>query len=326
MSAPLTNPKSADLADIVETIMPAVVSVHMIKDQKEGAGSGFVIDGQNGYIVTNNHVAGDADDMAVSFHNGEIFKATLVGRDKLTDIAVIRIAEKVPEARTGNSDKMRVGNAVIAIGNPFGLGSTVTTGIVSGLDRDVGSGPYDNFIQTDAAINPGNSGGPLFNMDGEVIGVNTMIFSKSGASAGIGFAIPSNQVKWVAEQIIKNGTVRRAALGLSVVHLNPLITERFNLAAHKTGLFVEGIARNSPTRAAGLQRGDIIKALNGEEYKTARHFSRAVSQLVPGTTATLSVERGDSRHNITVTLAEMPQPVETPKAVEPHIRRREPHM
>jgi serine protease Do len=326
MNTPVPPKAAPDLADVIETIMPAVVSVHMVKDGNEGAGSGFVIDGGKGYIVTNNHVAGNAEALAVSFYNEEIYEATLVGTDKLTDIAVIQIKEKVPEAKVGDSDKMRLGNAVIAIGNPFGLGSTVTTGIVSGLDRDVGSGPYDNFIQTDAAINPGNSGGPLFNLAGEVIGVNTMIFSKSGASAGIGFAIPSNQVKWVAEQIIKNGAVRRSAMGISVVHLNPMIADKFNLAANKKGLYVAGVAPGGPADLATLRKGDIIQGMNGEPVKSARHFSRVVAQIEPGTIASLTIERGGNTRTVAVQLAELQPPAERPTVVQPRILRRDPRL
>ena len=305
-----------DLADVVEDIMPAVVSIGAIHaDGKGGAGSGFIIDSENRYIVTNRHVIEGAESFKVVFPDHEIYNAELIGRDKLTDLAVLQVDawHKLPQASVGDSDKMRVGNSVVAIGNPFGLGSTVTTGIVSGLDRNIGSGPYDQYIQTDAAINPGNSGGPLFNMDGEVIGVNTMIISRSGASAGIGFAIPSNQVKWVAEQIIKHGEVRRSFIGATLTPVTNAAAKEIKGAEAGKGILINKVGKDSPAEKAQLARGDIIIGVNGESIKNSRQFTLDISRMTPGSTFDLTILREGSQKQVAVTTEEMPAPQEEPR-------------
>ncbi|MBU0800883.1 MAG: trypsin-like peptidase domain-containing protein, partial [Alphaproteobacteria bacterium] len=219
-AAPAMAHNTPDLADVVETALPTVVFITPATPQREsGIGSGFVYDGGNGYIVTNNHVVEGMNGQAtVSFYNQDSYSATVVGTDPLTDIAVLKVDTDVtlPTATMGNSTAMRLGSSVVAIGAPLGFTFTVTTGIISGKDRQLGAGPFDQYIQTDTAINPGNSGGPLFNYAGEVVGINTAIISPTGTYAGIGLAVPSNQAAWVVKQIIKDGEVRRGFFGLSV--------------------------------------------------------------------------------------------------------------
>jgi serine protease Do len=243
-------------------------------------GSGFIID-PTGYVVTNNHVIADADSITVILHDDTNLKAELVGRDTKTDIAVLKIKSDKPltAAPWGDSDKSRVGDWVLAIGNPFGLGGTVTAGILSARQRDINSGPYDDFLQTDASINRGNSGGPMFNMDGEVIGINTAIYSPSGGSIGIGFAIPSSLAHEVVSELIQepDHTVHRGWLGVRIQAVTDEIADSLGLdKAH--GALVASVTDNGPAQVAGIQPGDVILTFDGKEVMDMRHLPRLVAE------------------------------------------------
>ena len=221
-------------------------------------GSGFVVDA-SGIIVTNNHVVEGAESIEVHFHDDTVLKAELVGRDPKTDLAVIRVKpdKPLPIVSFGDSDSLRIGDWVMAIGNPFGLGGSVSLGIVSARNRDINAGPYDDFIQTDAAINKGNSGGPLFNLKGEVMGINTAIFSPSGGSVGIGFSVPSNTAKNVISQLIQFGETRRGWLGVKIQAVTDDIAESLNLGK-SGGALVADVTPGGPAEKAGIQSGDVV--------------------------------------------------------------------
>jgi serine protease Do len=244
-----------------------------------GAGSGFIID-PSGFIVTNNHVVGRAERIVVALTNGHQYPAKLVGQDPLTDIAVIKVVTSEPlfAVTWGDSRRMQVGDWILAAGNPFGLGGSVTAGIVSAEGRDLGSGPFDNFLQLDAPINPGNSGGPVFNMDGQVVGVSSVIVSPTGASVGIGFAIPSEIVSTVVRQLIAKGSIERGWLGVSV-------------EANRTGVLISSVDRTGPASRAGLHVGDEVVAINGATVSSSRGLIRAVAAETPGESARLTVRR-----------------------------------
>ncbi|MDH3335299.1 MAG: Do family serine endopeptidase [Rhodospirillaceae bacterium] len=244
-------------------------------------GSGFVIDYKsNGdtFIVTNNHVVQDADEVNAILQDGTRLEAEIVGRDAKTDIAVLKVKSnsKLSSVGFGDSDVARVGDWVLAIGNPFGLGGTVTAGIISARGRDINAGPYDNFIQTDASINRGNSGGPMFNMKGEVIGINTAIFSPSGGSVGIGFAIPSNAAKLVIDQLIKNGQVSRGWLGVNIQEVTDPIAEALNLKK-PIGALVSNVTEGSPAADGGIKPRDVIIEFDGKAVNEMRHLPRMVA-------------------------------------------------
>src|SRR5690348_6810378 len=234
----------------------------------QSLGSGFIIDA-SGLVVTNNHVIDGADEITVTLQDNTALKAKVLGRDETGDIALLQVKpdKPLPALQFGDSDSERVGDWVLAIGNPFGLGGSVTAGIVSARGRDIHQGPYDDFIQTDASINRGNSGGPLFNMDGQVIGINTAIYSPSGGSIGIGFSIPSNMAKNVVAQLREYGHARRGWLGVRVQQVTPDIAESLNLphAEHPEGALVAGVNDGSPADKAGLKNGDVILKFNGED-------------------------------------------------------------
>jgi serine protease Do len=250
------------------------------QERTMGAGSGFIID-PSGIIVTNNHVVGHAEKIVVSLTNGHQYPAKLVGQDQLTDIAVIKVATDEPlyAVTWGDSRRMQVGDWILAAGNPFGLGGSVTAGIISAEGRDLGSGPFDNFLQLDAPINPGNSGGPVFNMEGQVIGVSSVIVSPTGASVGIGFAIPSETVNQVVRQLVANGTIQRGWLGVSVEDRDD------------GGVVISGIDRAGPAALAGVHAGDEVMAIDGEAVSTSRGLIRAVAAVTPGNNARLTVRR-----------------------------------
>ena len=243
-------------------------------------GSGFIID-PAGYVVTNNHVIADADEITVILHDNTSLKAELVGRDSKTDIAVLRVKSDKPLIAVpwGDSDVARVGDWVLAIGNPFGLGGTVTAGILSARQRDINSGPYDDFLQTDASINRGNSGGPMFNMDGQVIGINTAIYSPSGGSIGIGFAIPSSLAHEVASELIQepDHTVHRGWLGVRIQAVTDEIAESLGLDKAR-GALVASVTDNGPAQAAGIQPGDVILTFDGKKVEDMRHLPRLVAE------------------------------------------------
>ncbi len=242
-------------------------------------GSGFVIDAEKKLIITNNHVVRDAEEVRVTFHDDETVSAEVIGRDEKTDLAVLKVdtEKKLTAIKFGNSDVLRVGDWVVAIGNPFGLGGTVTAGIISARARDINSGPYDDYLQTDASINRGNSGGPMFNLKGEVIGINTAIFSPSGGSVGIGFAIPSSLAKPVIDQIVSFGRTRRGWIGVRIQTVTPEIAESLGLP-HASGALVASITPKGPAEAAGLQPGDVILTFNGEKLSAMRQLPRIVAE------------------------------------------------
>ncbi len=260
-------------------------------------GSGFVID-SSGLVVTNNHVIQGADEISIRMADGRRFEATVLGKDPKTDLALLKVKEKVdlPSVGFGNSDKMRVGDWVLAIGNPFGLGNSVTAGIISARGRDIQMGSYDDFIQTDASINRGNSGGPLFNLDGEVIGINTAIFSPSGGSVGIGFAIPSAQALSVIRQLQEHGRTRRGWLGVSIQTVTDEIAEGLGLKEAK-GALVAGVVKDGPAESAGFEQGDVILLFDGKEITSMRSLPRIVADTDIGKTVEVKIWR---KGNITI--------------------------
>ncbi len=261
------------------------------QQRRAGQGSGFVIDAE-GFIVTNAHVVGENNEVKVELADGREFQARVVGRDTATDIALIKVEAGTPLVALpfGNSDSTRVGEWVMAMGNPFGLGGTVTAGIVSARGRQIGAGPYDDFIQTDASINPGNSGGPLFNASGEVVGVNTAIFSPSGGNIGIGFAVPSKMVTHVVAQLRDHGSVQRGWLGVSLQPMDRDLATAMRLDDTK-GALVNAVEPNSPAAKAELRAGDVITAIDGRRVETPRDLAAGVADVAPGRTATLAVLR-----------------------------------
>ena len=265
-------------------------------------GSGFIVDA-SGLIVTNNHVIEDADQITVTLNDGTSLPAKLVGRDDKTDLALLRVkpSKPLPATHWGDSDKARVGDWVMAIGNPFGLGSTVTAGIVSARNRDINAGPYDQFIQTDAPINRGNSGGPLFDMDGNVVGVNSAIFSPSGGSVGIGFSIPSNLAHDVIVQLQKYGQTRRGWIGVRVQAVTDDLAESLNLP-NATGALVAGIVPNGPSAKAGIQNGDLIMAFDGKPITDSRTLPRIVADTAIGKTVNVDLLRKGQKQTVKLTV------------------------
>ena len=271
-------------------------------------GSGFVID-PAGIVITNNHVIADADDITVIFTDGRKLKATVVGKDSKVDVAVLRVKSDKPlkSVKFGDSEKMRVGDWVMAVGNPFGLGGTVTAGIVSARHRNIDSGPYDNYIQTDAAINKGNSGGPLFNMAGEVIGINTAILSPSGGSIGIGFATPAATVDPIIDQLERFGETRRGWLGVRIQNVDDGIAESLNLGAVR-GALVSGTDDRGPAKAGGLQTGDVIVRFDGTEIKDSRDLPKVVASAPVGKEVAVTIVRSGKEMTRTVTLGRLDDP------------------
>ena len=272
--------------------------------REHGQGSGFIIS-DDGYILTNNHVVGEADKVFVTLTDKREFQAKVIGSDPESDVAVIKIdtKEKLPILPLGDSDKIRVGEFSIAIGNPFGLSHTVTSGIISAKGRsNIGITDYEDLIQTDAAINPGNSGGPLINLDGEAIGINTAIFSRSGGYMGIGFAIPVNMAKAIFKQIKETGTVTRAYIGVYIQDITPQLAESFKLEINN-GILVSAVEDNSPAKEAGLKQGDIILELNGDKVEKTTAFRNKVSLMSPGSKIDLKVLRDNEKKDISLTLA-----------------------
>lgn len=274
--------------------------------KSQSLGSGFVID-TAGYVVTNNHVIDGADEINVILQDNTTLKAKLIGRDEKVDIALLKIETDHPLVAVpfGDSDKERVGNWVIAIGNPFGLGGTVTAGIVSARSRNIGQGSYDDFIQTDAPINQGNSGGPLFNMDGEVIGINTAIYSRSGGSIGLGFSIPSNQAKNVVMQLKDFGRTRRGWLGVKIQQVTPDIAESLGLK-EPTGAMIASADENGPAAKAKIQGGDIILKFNGTDVKEMRTLPRVVAETPIGKQVPVVLWRDGKERVVQVTVGELP--------------------
>ncbi len=282
--------------------------------QRPSLGSGFIIN-STGYIVTNNHVVEGATEIKVTLATKEEFDATLVGRDPKTDLALIKVksSKPLPTAPFGNSDALEVGEWVLAIGNPFGLGHTVTSGIVSAKGRTIGAGPYDDFIQTDASINPGNSGGPLFNMRGQVIGINTAIVS---GGQGIGFAIPINLAKEVFLQLHDKGSVTRGWLGVAIQSISPDLLKAFNLEDNQ-GALVADVMSDGPAAKAGLQRGDVIVGFNGNKVQDSTELPRLVAAIAPGTKVQVEVVRGGKKMMVPVTLGTLPEEKEASAKSQP---------
>ncbi len=262
-------------------------------------GSGFIIS-PDGVVVTNNHVIDSADAIEVILQNGRRYEATVVGRDPATDIAVLRVhaGAPLPYVEMGDSDTARVGDIVLAIGNPFGLGGSLSVGVVSARNRNIDAGRYDDFIQTDAAINRGNSGGPLFNTDGEVIGVNTAIVSPTGASVGVGFATPTSIVRPVVDQITRYGEIRRGWLGVRLANLNRAAADRAGYEGD-AGAVVTRITPNGPAAQAGLRPGDVVVRFNGRDIADSRALTRMVGESQVGTDVVIDIVRDSRRSQIT---------------------------
>jgi serine protease Do len=336
LALPQAHAKSApeSFADLADRSLPAVVNVattqtitadsqmqdldEMFKDfldKRQGAkprprkatslGSGFIID-PAGYIVTNNHVIDNADEIMVVMHDNTELKAKLIGRDSKTDLALLKVdaGKPLPFVKWGDSGAMRIGDWVLAIGNPFGLGGTVTAGIVSARQRDINAGPYDDFIQTDASINRGNSGGPMFNMDGEVVGINSAIFSPTGGSVGIGFAIPSNLAKPVLEQIREFGHPRRGWLGVRIQSISDDLAEGLKLPSAK-GALVAGLTKDGPADKAGIKQGDVVLKFDGKEVTQMRGLPRMVAETPFGKKVDVVIWRKGEEVTLSVLLGEL---------------------
>ncbi|WP_206035615.1 Do family serine endopeptidase [Roseomonas sp. HF4] len=314
-------------ADVVERVAPAVVRVTAREgaaaeapgrppfgrglpgqpgQRRAGQGSGFVVDA-DGYIVTNAHVVAGAERVTVGLHDGRDLVARVVGADAATDIALLKVESgaALPALGFGDSDRARVGDWVMAMGNPFGLGGSVTAGIVSARGRQIGAGPYDDFIQTDASINPGNSGGPLFNAAGEVVGVNTAIYSPSGGNIGIGFAVPSKIVTQVVAQLREHGSVQRGWLGVSLQRMDADLAAALRVAEAK-GALVSGVEPGSPAERAGLRAGDVITAIDGRAVEGPRDLAMGVAAVAPGGTARLALLREGATMEQAVALGSHP--------------------
>src|SRR6202048_300496 len=268
-------------------------------------GSGFIVD-SSGIVVTNNHVIADADEINVILNDGTKIKAELVGVDKKTDLAVLKFkpVKQLTAVKFGDSDKLRLGEWVIAIGNPFSLGGTVTAGIVSAPKRDINSGPYDSYIQTDAAINRGNSGGPLFNLDGEVIGVNTLIISPSGGSIGIGFAVPSKTVAGVVDSLRQFGELRRGWLGVRIQQVTDEIAESLNIKPAR-GALIAGVEDKGPAKPAGIEPGDVVVKFDGKDIKEPKDLSRVVADTAVGKEVDVVIIRKGAEETRKVTLGRL---------------------
>jgi len=268
-------------------------------------GSGFIIDAA-GVVVTNNHVIADADEINVIMNDGSKFKAELIGVDKKTDLAVLKFKPTKPliAVKFGDSDKLRLGEWVIAIGNPFSLGGSVTAGIVSARNRDINTGPYDSYIQTDAAINRGNSGGPLFNLEGEVIGVNTLIISPSGGSIGIGFAVPSKTVAGVVDQLRQFGELRRGWLGVRIQQVTEEIAESLSIKPAR-GALIAGVDDKGPAKPAGIEPGDVVVSFDGKDIKEPKDLSRVVADTAVGKAVNVIIIRKGKEETKQVTLGRL---------------------
>ena len=335
-AAPTTDRRPAvSYADAAKKAVPAVVYVYTSQEVKtphpflndplfrhffgdrfgdqtqrqSGLGSGVVVSA-DGYILTNNHVVEGADEIEVASSDGRKFKAKIVGADPESDLAVLKIHPdaKLPTITFAASDSMRVGDVVLAIGNPFGVGQTVTSGIVSALGRsNLGINTFENFIQTDAAINPGNSGGALIDSNGLLVGINTAIYSQSGGSMGIGFAIPVSLARSVMEQIIKTGTVTRCWIGVEVQEISPDLAESFSLPS-RAGAIITGVMRGSPADKAGVRPGDVLLAVADKPVKDAQVMLDLIASLTPGQPAKFRIRREGKELELSGTIGKRPKP------------------
>lgn len=270
-------------------------------------GSGFVIDAENGYIITNNHVIRDAEEVRVTLYNDETIDADVIGTDDKTDLAVLKVDPNdaaLVAVDFGDSSALRVGDWVVAIGNPFGLGGTVTAGIISARQRDINAGPYDDFLQTDASINRGNSGGPMFDLNGKVIGINTAIFSPTGGSVGIGFAIPSALAQPVIDQIIKYGRTRRGWLGVRIQTVTEEIAESLELP-DESGALIASITPDGPAEAAGIEHGDVILEFNGKKVEDMRSLPRLVAEAPIDEKSEVTLWRNGEKVTLEVEIGEL---------------------
>jgi serine protease Do len=315
-SAPFSLPPGSPLEDLFKNFLGPKSNAPR---HVTSLGSGFIID-PSGYIVTNNHVIEDSDQITVTLNDGTSLPAKLVGRDLKTDLALLKVAPKKPLPAThfGDSDKARIGDWVIAIGDPFGIGSTVTAGIVSARNRNINAGPYDDFIQTDAPINRGNSGGPLFDMQGNVIGINSAIFSPSGGSVGIGFAIPANLAREVVAQLRQYGIAKRGWIGVRIQQVTSEIAEGLGLASTQ-GALVAGVTPGGPAAKAGLTNGDLITGFDGKPVADDRALPRMVADTPIGKTVNIEVLRKNRKASLRITVAKLTdetpdKPVKAPPA------------
>nr|WP_297347038.1 DegQ family serine endoprotease [uncultured Glaciecola sp.] len=331
------------LAPMIELAAPAVVSISVegtqatrqqvpemfkrffgapdeqVNEQPfRGMGSGVIINAAKGYVVTNNHVVENADEIIVKLTDGREFTAKKLGADEQSDVALLQIvADDLSQLPLADSDKSRVGDFVVAIGNPFGLGQTVTSGIVSALGRSgLNIGGLENFIQTDAAINRGNSGGALINLNGELIGINTAIFGPNGGNVGIGFAIPTNMMKGLIDQIVEFGEVRRGLLGIQGGNVDAKLAEAMRSPSNK-GAFINEVVPDSAAAKAGLKSGDIITSLNGNELSSFDELRAKVATMGAGANVTLTIVRDGQKQEVDVVLGDAGQPVAVAKEVHP---------
>ncbi len=310
---------SETFAPVVSAVMPSVVSILTAQEsvlnpgqdtlslqtlENRRIGSGFVLDA-DGRILTNNHVIGQSDYIYVELSDETILKAFVIGRDEATDIALLKVKTDMPltPVQWADSNTVQIGDWVIAAGNPFGLGLSVSAGIISARSRDLSFGAYDDFLQTDAAIHQGNSGGPLFNLDGRVVGMNTALFAVKGENMGLNFAIPSNTVQWVKDALLKEGIVRRGKLGLKIQPVPEDIRQTLNLSIH-AGAFVSDVDIDGPAHIAGLQKGDVIVTVNQIPITQTKMVSRLTAQLPVGQTIPIDIYRGATRHTLTLVVAE----------------------
>jgi serine protease Do len=340
-SAKATGMVSSDLPDLVEKVLPGVANISSIKIEKTMAygmdeyfrlwgipkehpqtsmGSGFVVS-KDGFVITNNHVIAEADEVNVILFNRKSYKARIIGRDDKLDVALLRIRDKdgsVPSDLVAlpmnDTGKVRIAEPVFAVGNPFGLGHTVTTGIISATNRTIGVGPLDDFLQTDASINPGNSGGPLFNLKGEVIGVNTVIFSRSGQSAGLGFAIPIKAVKAVLGDLKKFGRVPRPWLGILGQPVNSAIQQHYRLPIDH-GVILANLVDGGPSAESGLRTGDILTNVGTVEVRENADVERELYKKKPGETVVVKVLRKGKTLEVKVKLAELPKLSRLPQGI-----------
>ena len=275
-------------------------------EPQRGLGSGVIVSA-DGYLITNHHVVEGADEIEVLLADGRQAQAKLVGTDPETDVALLKISlDKLPTVTFGNSERLQIGDAVLAIGNPFGVGQTVTSGIVSALDRrGLGLNTFENFIQTDAAINPGNSGGALVDASGNLIGINTAIFSRSGGSLGIGFAIPAATARVVMEGLIKEGRVVRGWIGVEPRDLTPDMADTLRLPV-KSGVLITGVLQDGPASSGGIQPGDVVTRIGDTTVANTAELLNAVASLPPGSNAAIAVQRGDKVVAVTVKVAQRP--------------------
>ena len=333
----------ADFSEAAEQVMPGVVSIKVTKRSKvpqtsqfeeeflrhffgreypgrgggrgqpqQGQGSGFIIN-KEGYILTNNHVVGGADEIEVNLHDGRTLQARQIGADDKSDVAVIKVnSPDLPTLKLGDSKRLKIGQWVLAVGNPFGLSATLTVGVISATGRaGMGITDYEEFIQTDAAINPGNSGGPLLNIKGQVIGINTAIYSRSGGYMGIGFAIPINMALKIKDQLIQYGEVRRGKIGAYIQELTPEVAQSLSLN-HTNGVLISGVVSDSPAERGGLLAGDVVVALNQEAITSAAAFRNRISLSKPESTVKLTIIRQGSKEKLSIKIGSL-NPSSSPK-------------